>query len=170
MEASNEELILNLQQDLDASYDELESLKRDTAALEGLIAEQGEDGSCNALITCSQCGERAGCGWCPTLEQCIDGSQVGPAVGSPQCPDYTYQQCTIQSDCSYTSCSACLADSSCGWCNEATAPTCMLSVDLNDHGLCATSLFYHQLGAANYECPADALDASDIEFSDDQAA
>ena len=83
--------------------------------------------ACAALTRCAQCVMDGDCVWC-------DGQCVGGQLrhGEPSCP-YTSEglvgPCTCepdvcQSECTHTTCSSCVEDDYCGWC-EGTK-TCML--------------------------------------------
>ncbi len=108
---------------------------------------------CSALSpTCGDCVAKPGCGWCKSVNGCLQGTTSGP-TGNVVCAAVDWA--TTQTACagpvggsscsSKTNCADCLSGSGCKWCQEGTKCTDASSTDD-----CASGGWRN----ASYECYA----------------
>lgn len=90
-----------------SSYIESSKRKLDTIDLSIEAAKNllpSSTSACDLLNTCDKCTASPGCGWCPSLNRCIEGNESGPLKGS--CQYYSFRKCPHHSKCErYTRCS-----------------------------------------------------------------
>ncbi len=82
---------------------------------------------CSSLTPeCGACIAKPGCGWCKSLNSCLQGDASGPSGNTCPAVDWatTPTECTGpvggNSCVSKTNCADCLSGSGCKWCQEGT--------------------------------------------------
>ena len=82
-----------------------------------------EPKTCNELATCGLCMQNEKCGWCGSSSMCMDGTDIGPNSTDPTTPapiceeDWNFSgECDGQTCGVRGTCTACLQDHVCGWC------------------------------------------------------
>jgi hypothetical protein len=144
--------IFNINKEIIVLQDEIGVLERKITKLKARLPNP--DSVCTMYNNCAGCTSNPACGWCSLSQQCVEGDQKGPKDGG--CNFYDYNICSGPKSCdSYSSCSDCVRDVSCGWCNTPGLPTC-LSKDEADSGKCKEDVFVHLWKALNV-CPHDTL-------------
>jgi len=79
--------------------------------------------NCPEYSNCKACTEAKGCGWCPALNECLEGTANGSTDGSCQQNGTGWhinatecRNCSAFTDC--TSCTGAYNGSVCGWCES----------------------------------------------------
>jgi len=77
-------------------------------------------GGCPGAEYCSDCMNRAGCGWCfqGSQQGCIAGGATAPSG----CTSWAYETCTIPCT-ARMDCNSCFANKACTWCPTGSGPT-----------------------------------------------
>jgi len=107
-----------------------------------LFAVSYAQDACLLFTTCDDCtNEPTGnCGWCESTDECLTGNVVGPGGSAANCSEWFFDNC-LAVDCNrFTSCSSCLRDPFCGWCEATT--TCVEGVRTGPvTGTCSDYIF-----------------------------
>lgn len=82
------------------------------------------------VAMCGGCLDTAGCGYCLSTLECMDGDSIGPKDGS-SCPSWisSKDECPVKPIChQFVSCNACANIDECAWC--ASEKSCMTVSDI----------------------------------------
>jgi hypothetical protein len=144
--------IFNINKELIVLQDEITVLDTKINKLKARLPNP--DSVCTMYNNCAGCTSNPACGWCSMSQQCVEGDEKGPKDGG--CNFYDYNICSGPKSCdSYSTCSDCVRDVSCGWCNTPGLPLC-ISKDQADSGKCKEDIFVHLWKALNV-CPHETL-------------
>lgn len=102
--------------------------------------------SCYGYIDCNSCTNAPSCGWCISKQSCISTTVSEPSYES--CNHLTHSSLECKENCSSVeSCSSCLLQSGCGWCQNCFAspepfPACLPGNELGPSiGTCSNWLY-----------------------------